>query len=344
MKAEDVRVPAALLLDSAITAYAKVIWIVVRLDAKIADFADGRRVSVSRLAERAGFARPTVRRALADLSARGWPVTQSRGANAAGRRPRADVAMPDDLVLAGALSPFARVLYGVLQRTPGFVWPTGSFTHAELGAMVGWQPRTAMYGARELRNVGWIELAQSNRRARIHFSLGHPHLLEHKGELAAMARRIEKAPFRGEALMRAYLDLLVDSDRFEDDSSPGFLVNPSTAERLQFDRYYPDRVAFEFNGPQHYGATERFPADVVAEQQTRDLIKTGICARRGIALVVVESADLTLATMRRKIDGLLPLRDLQGRWMIVNYLESASRTYRRTVRRLQMSKRQSEGA
>lgn len=55
--------------------------------------------------------------------------------------------------------------------------------------------------------------------------------------------------------MREYLSLMIDSGEFEDNAAPGFLVNPLTDERLQFDRFYPPGVAFEFNGPQHYGAT-----------------------------------------------------------------------------------------
>lgn len=56
--------------------------------------------------------------------------------------------------------------------------------------------------------------------------------------------------------MREYLSLLVDSDHFEDNATPGFLVNPLSGEELQYDRFYPPRVAFEFNnGPQHDGPT-----------------------------------------------------------------------------------------
>lgn len=40
-------------------------------------------------------------------------------------------------------------------------------------------------------------------------------------------------------------------------ASPGYLINPYTGERMQFDRYYPPGVAIEFQGAQHDGPTKR---------------------------------------------------------------------------------------
>src|SRR5690606_12471297 len=111
--------------------------------------------------------------------------------------------------------------------------------------------------------------------------------------------------------MREYLSLLIDSDEYEDNAAPGFLVNPLTEERLQLDRYYPPGVAFEFNGPQHYGPTEHYTAEEAVKQRVRDLIKAGICAGRGIQLKIVHAEDLSLSKMKKIVGHLLPLRDLR---------------------------------
>ncbi len=132
--------------------------------------------------------------------------------------------------------------------------------------------------------------------------------------------------------MREYLTLLVDSDDFEDDASPGFLVNPFSDERLELDRFYPPGAAFEFNGPQHYGATDRFPDKDVAKQRGRDHLKIGICMSKGIHLHGIHAEDLTLETMRRKAGAVLPLRDLSGHEPLVAFLEAVARRYRRAAR------------
>ncbi|HEX6971644.1 MAG TPA: hypothetical protein VF234_05455, partial [Limnochordia bacterium] len=54
----------------------------------------------------------------------------------------------------------------------------------------------------------------------------------------------------------------------------------------------------------------------------------------------VHAEDLTLETMRQKVGTLLPQRDLTGWGPVIEYLERASRAYRRTAR----SRRQSHAA
>lgn len=99
---------------------------------------------------------------------------------------------------------------------------------------------------------------------------------------------------------------------------------------MQFDRYDPPSVAFEFNGPQHYSPTARYPNPADSEKQRgRDYIRVGICATRGIHLLIVHPEDLTLAAMRQKAGGLLPLRPLAGHEPLMAYLEKVGRSYRR---------------
>jgi hypothetical protein len=124
----------------------------------------------------------------------------------------------------------------------------------------------------------------------------------------------------------------VDRD-FEDNATPGFLINPLTGEEMQLDRFYPPGVALEYNGPQHYGPTDLYPSDPEArKQRSRDLMKKALCAERGITLVVVHPEDLSLQRLRQMTDGLLPHRSLDGHEPLVAYLESVSLRYRRKTR------------
>ncbi len=109
---------------------------------------------------------------------------------------------------------------------------------------------------------------------------------------------------------------------------------------MELDRFYPQhRVAFEFNGPQHYGPTETFSAEDAAKQRSRDYIKMGLCLENKVTLLVVHSEDLTLPTIKQKIGNLLPLRDPEKFEHLVNYLESVSRSYRQAARRGEESRR-----
>lgn len=69
------------------------------------------------------------------------------------------------------------------------------------------------------------------------------------------------------------------------------------------------------------------------KQQGRDFIKMGICAARSISLLVLHPEDLTLALIRQKVAGLLPLRNLDGHEPLIAYLEAVSRAYRRKARK-----------
>lgn len=238
--------------------------------------------------------------------------------------------LPVELLTQSSVAVGARLLYGLLQLTPGFVHPTGSTTYAYLQARGGTDPKTVRRALHELVEAGWIIAQQPNQNRPIRFELRHPRLDQGVKELALVKHRLSWGQFRGESLMREYLSLLVDDAQFEDDAAPGFLVNPMINQRLQFDRYYPPRVAFEFNGPQHYVQTDRHPAPEVAEQRARDLMKKGICQEEGIELVVVHASHLSLKRMQAKVGTLLPLRHLSGLEPVVAHLEYESKRYRRS--------------
>lgn len=325
MASKVVQVPVSLLLCPDLSASAKLIWMVSRLRTA------SDQAGTAWLCAASGLSRPTVLRGKADLTAAGWDLTSTGDLSG---RTGATVPVPARLLTNRRLGINTRILYGLLLLTTGFSHPSGQFTHAELASLAQASPNTVARAADELARAEWIKVKRANRLARVHFELTFPGLTWGMTAIAAAQNRLEKAQYFGEGLMREYLSLLVDSEDYEDDAAPGFLVNPRTAERLQLDRFYPPGVAFEYNGPQHYRATERFSADEVAGQRERDYIKLGICVARGITLVTVHPEDLSLKGMQQKIETLLPLRDLTDCDLLIDYLEAESSTYRRHLSRI----------
>lgn len=325
MKRPRIQAPASLFLDPALTPSAKLVWLIMQRHAR-----DGV-MNRAALQTHAGLSRQTIRRSLAELAGAGWTPPRT-GADL----PLVDhpwVSMPDSLLDDQRLEGRAKVMYGVLQLTPGFQGQSGQFTYPGLSALAQISPNTAKLAVSDLVAAEWLRVSQANRLAPVRFLLTSPEASRGEAAVAGARQRLDEAPFRGEALMREYLSLIVASEDFEDNAAPGFLVNPWTDERMQLDRFYPPAVALEFNGPQHYGATDRFSDADAARQRGRDYMKTGICVTRGIELIVIHPEDLTLETMRQKVNGRLPLRDLTGHQPLVDFLEGVSRRYRRAARR-----------
>lgn len=324
-----VQVPVSLMLDPSLPPSAKLVWMALRLPA------DSNPARVSLLMARTGLTRKTIGKGLSQLADAGWYATVAgEHTGAIDRAPAgARVPIPASLLSDHRVGVQGRLLYGCLQLTAQFTDPAGQITYTCLSGLTGTSLHTVRRAVRELAETGWLLITQRNQLAPIQFSLCNARAAHGKIEVEGAQRRLEAATFRGEALMREYLSLLVDSDQFEDDAAPGFLVNPLTGERMQLDRFYPPDVAYEFNGPQHYGATDLFSREQAAQQRARDYMKLGICLTRGISLVVIHAEDLSLQTIRRKVGHLLPQRDLHGHEHLIAYLESVSRRYRLAARR-----------
>lgn len=323
MNSSMVMARVSLLMAPALSPTAKLIWLVRSIDRHDAP------VQPSLLARRSGAGRNTVVRALAELSARGWYAMGQRRSGTGVHPDTATIPMPVALLAKRGLGARAKLLYGQLQLTAGFRYPSGKFTFASLAAQLGCSLPTVRKSVRELEAKEWLTVTQKTERSPVEFSLCSPG----DAEAAAARRRIARGGWKGEAIMRECLTLLVESDHFEDNATPGFLVNPNTKERMQLDRFYPPRgefggVAFEFNGPQHDGPTKLFSAESAANQRARDLMKIGICITEGITVVVVHPEDLSLEAIKHKVGKLLPLRRLEGHERLIAYLESRTQHYR----------------
>lgn len=326
MRPTDVRVPAKLILDQDLPASAKLLWIIIQLGAP----ADPTSMPRGRLQDRSGLSLPTIRRGLAQLKSAGWLPLVGQPAGPLIRKTTNSAILSSDLLLAQHLSVQAKLLFGTLQLTPNFRGTTGVTTIPELSALTGLAPLTLREAAQELRQQGWLKVQQSNKFKPIHFTLNNPIANMRAQDVELAQLRLDENRHKAEALMREFLSLLVESNDFEDNATPGFLVNPYTDEEMQFDRYYPVGVAFEYNGEQHYHTTALYSKEIkVRKQMGRDLMKQAICMQRSITLVVVHLEDLSLEGMRQKVPSQLPLRDLEGHQPLATYLESLGRRFRR---------------
>lgn len=307
MTVTTVKAHVSLLLAPDLTAAAKVLWLALR--------SRPHPVPQTTLAAETGLTLATIGKCLAQLNQGGW---YSPHAGPVNRTPAGSkVELPVALLKDPRLRPQAKLLYCLLQTGPA------EFTYKALSAQAHISVPTARRAVRELTETGWVKASQQHQLAPIRF------VMRGASEAAEAMRRLEEAEFRGEAIMREYLSLLIDSDEFEDNARPGFLVNPLTGERMELDRYYPAVAAFEFQGAQHFRTTERFPNEqTLAMQQTRDLVKEALCARRGIRLIAITGSDLYLEAIQRKVSALLPQRDLSGHEELIALLERVRRQYR----------------
>ena len=324
MSDEVLDAPAWLLLSPDLPASAKLIWMIASLPSA------PRPAGTGWLAKASGLARPTVRTSMAHLSAVGCHPGPAAGP-AAGPT---TVPVPAALLTNPRLGIHARVVYGIIHLTPGFSHPSGRFTPAGLARMAHASPKTVARAVGELVRAEWLKTERAGGRGLTRYEFTFPGFEQQVIALTRAQERLGKPRPFGEALMQEYLSLLVDSVDFEDNARPGFLVNPRTGERLELDRYYPHhRVAFEFNGPHHEHGTEKISEAESVAQQERDLIKLGLCVRRGMILVTVHPTDLTLKRMRQKVANLLPLRDVAGDGLLIGHLEDESRRYMRAEAR-----------
>lgn len=213
----------------------------------------------------------------------------------------------------------------------------------QLARALGIHRQTLYRHLRGLQAAGWVEMDRPGphhsptpaRTPTCH--LRHPWLESRLAELVNVKRRLGRAQYAGQGIMGEYCTLMIASKDFTDNARPGFLVNPLTGQPLEFDRWYTAGVGFEFNGPQHYGATPTFPDPAQAQQtQERDILKAILSQQHGVHIVTVAAQDLTLDGMRAKIEPLgnvLPLRPLYRDDPVLQYVADAGERYARRARR-----------
>ena len=311
----QVHIPRSILLNPRLTDHSKITWAAHQL----------RPTSQRELAALAGLSRFSVVDSLALLQKSGLlrslPVPQQPGLFAT---------IPVDLLRSTATLASQKVLYGVLQVLPGYRAAEVTTGYDQLCEVARKSHPTIRKSLHRLHALGWITVDRPSVRGQFRVTVRNPHVEAQEQAIAAVQRRLQRAPYYGEGLFREWLNVTVDSADFEDNATPGFLINPYTSEEMQIDRlYWKHAVGFEFNGAQHYSPTARFPdPEAVRRQPGRDLMKQAICTKHGILLIPVHAHDLSLGGVLRLIPSRLPLRRLDGQELLIAHLEALSSAYR----------------
>lgn len=239
-------------------------------------------------------------------------------------------AVPASLVAHPTLSPTARCLYVALLIHSD---PRTRACSAPVPAVLRWaaigSPTTLRLHVRALQAAGWLQVHSGHGAHTNTYVVLDPHRAAREAELERVRLRLERERYVGEALLKELLNVLVATDQFQDNARPGFLINPLTGERLEFDRwYYKHGVAIEFNGPQHYQTTGAFPdPEQVRTQRLRDLVKQALAREQGVTIVVIRPEDLTFERLHARLEGLLPLREVRREDPVVRYLTAVSQRY-----------------
>ena len=201
-------------------------------------------------------------------------------------------------ILAGLLAEPRLSAIDVRVGLAVFGFEPPNLTQLARRADVSWT--AARDGCHRLAECGWLAFVTSGRRSRPVPRVPQP--LQHQ-----LAESLTNSYFltgnKGEYLMKRYLDLAVLSESFVDNARPDFVINPLSGKPLEYDRFYRQGVAFEFNGPQHSQVVDRFNDDEsLRETIARDLIKEAKSIRARVILVVITATELDPV----KIDQLIP--------------------------------------
>jgi len=152
-----------------------------------------------------------------------------------------------------------------------------------------------------LERTAWLEI----RRTRPHTYVIHNPVYEaQRKEAEAALARVQRRKWKGEALMFEMARLFVNAE-FTENARPNFLEGGDST--LEYDLYFfRERVALEFQGPQHYGPTERFPD--YERRRALDELKRRLSLDNNVVLIEIARDDLVVERFLGKIRGHLPLR------------------------------------
>lgn len=99
----------------------------------------------------------------------------------------------------------------------------------------------------------------------------------------------------GEKILREILDEIIINKNAIYNYRGNEITNDITGQPLELDIYYPDlKLAFEFQGEQHYKETNFANAKQVNSIKQRDEIKVVKCEENGITLITINGSELGL--------------------------------------------------
>lgn len=192
---------------------------------------------------------------------------------------------------------------------------------------------TASRLVQELLAADWVEVVPAGR-----WRLIGPWMPMHVEEqvVRLLERARDRCPRVGEWLMMCLLNLLIRDLDYDDNARLSWLVSGEGSGRYEIDRLYNRlRVAFEFQGPQHFRRETSFHGTEqdFEEQVERDKIKAAICATEGIQLFYVTPADLSLQAMYERLSGVVPIVPPRMNRPLFRAVERMCRSYANFVAR-----------
>lgn len=230
------------------------------------------------------------------------------------------IRVPRVLLENKTIGPLAKFVYLVAQ----VVQPKSIL---DLAAWSGVHRTEASKLCSALAREGWVIKAKDGRR--VVPVPGVPYVVQEQ-MVRELHVGLSVAPHKGEFTMKKWLDYLVLPVECIDNARPAFLQSPDTGEPLEYDRYYPShKVAFEFQGPQHFGPTKVYAnQDQFRQTRRRDVMKRGLSSENEVILVMITPDDLSLEGMLRKIPSVLPRAAIDPNSPYVRELERLSAEYR----------------
>lgn len=323
------KMPVVLLLTHELSTSAKLVWAILYIDERLEQ---RYRLSPSRLEQRTGLCRKTVREAIEKMQALGWysPDPKVHLPKLAGNT----VSIHAGLLVDISLKAGSRLMYGWLQASAAYRTRSWQFTYAELSRELGLGLKSIRCWVQELADADWLYTQQKNQVTAISFKLRNPVKERFVQMLERTRRRLEKGVNIGEILTQEICSLIFDDDDCSNNVEIQYLHVLETGGQMHFDRkYHSAKVAIEFFGRQHDEPDEKYNAEAVRLQQERDERKKLICANRGISLIVIRPEELSLEAIIEKVGDLLPRRELYDcADANINFLAWCSRGYREKAR------------
>jgi hypothetical protein len=320
MSIKRLYIPTSRLLDRQSSASAKLVWTALRIETSDPH----SYLSPTRLENLTGLSRPTIRKALAQLTCLGWNGPPRQGCDKPTVQPDGTVYIPTSLITNKHLGVQARLLYGTLQAVPQFYYNEGQLKYSAFSAKIHLGVKTVRRAIQQLVDHNWLITTQKGQRSPLCFTLSDPNTVL----ILQTQKTLDNASFEGEALMRVLVIAHSTSKDYEFNAEPGFLKNRHTGEQLQLDLYFPlHKVALEYNGEQHYRPTQLYNAAIVTKQKRRDRMKAKLCAENGVTLVVINREDLSIEKISQKLGSCLPIRNLKEYGTLVAYLQYRCRSY-----------------
>lgn len=240
-------VPLALLLAHDLSANAKIIWIVLYQDAPMIP---ERLLSPMRLSRRTGLTPQAVRRSLAQLEASRWGEIIRRPNDATNRirhkSPKAYV--PERLVTDRRIGVGARLLFGVLQGTPGFRHHMGCAAYADLARRMQRDPKSIAIDLRQLAAAGWLEFSPFHESGRLYFTLYDPTFVANQHILRRVRRRVRRTPFRSDVLLHRYLAMTTDAAEAAHNAAPDRVADPKHDPKGNGERPFENAALIDESG------------------------------------------------------------------------------------------------